>query len=129
MISKYDRIFDFGVKLDIFDFLLFFVKCCCNVYLKNGIVQSCFQQSAKGKMIAQTTRKHHLFNRNSTLWLHLPIKPRFSNWPPLCVSLSNQLFYRRYVPSMYNRSNRSNRSFKLNRLNKLSLAEAQQLKN
>ena len=40
---------------------------CFDVCLKNEFFRSCFQQSAKCKMTAQTRRKNHVFNKNSTL--------------------------------------------------------------
>ena len=55
-IFKYDTIFDFGVKIDIFEFSYFFVNFLCNAYLKNGIFKICFRQSAKSKMTAWHVR-------------------------------------------------------------------------
>ena len=46
-----------------------------NMCLKNGFVKSCFQQSAKRRMTAQTERKHHVFCQNLTSSLYLPSKP------------------------------------------------------
>ena len=56
IISKCDTIFDFGVKIDIFEFCYFLWNKWCNVYLKNGIFKTCFRQSAKGKMTAWHVR-------------------------------------------------------------------------
>ena len=44
-----------------------------NVYVKNGFFESCFQQSAKGKMTAQTCRKHN-FSVNISLYDGIVIK-------------------------------------------------------
>ena len=49
MKSKYDTVFDFGLKFDIWGFR-YFGDILFDVYLKNGICKSCFQQSAKGNM-------------------------------------------------------------------------------
>ena len=65
-----------------------------NVCLKNEFFKSCFQQSAKSKMTAQTRRTYHVFSKNSinftigfatkTLIFKLPAPP-----PAFAFSLSN----------------------------------------
>ena len=50
------------LDLGIFGDIIVFVVC-----LKNEFFRSCFRQSAKCKMTAQTRRKNHVFSKNSTL--------------------------------------------------------------
>ena len=85
IVSKYNTMLVFDVNFDIFGFGYLWWYNFSDVCLKYGFFKSCFQQSAKGKMTAQTLRKQHIFSTNSILRLYLPLKPRFSNSPPLCV--------------------------------------------
>ena len=52
VISKYDTIFYAGVKLDILGFFVFVVILFFDIYLKNGFLESCVRQRAKGKVTA-----------------------------------------------------------------------------
>ena len=81
---KYDTIFDFGVKFDIFGFAMF-GDICFNIYLKKDVFKSCFQQSAKGKMTALNMRKCHVVVQICHLDCMLQSKLRFPRSDPFCV--------------------------------------------
>ena len=67
MISKYDTNFVLGVKFDFLDVGIFGDIICFDISLKNEFFRSCFRQSAKCKMTAQTRRRNHVFSKNLTL--------------------------------------------------------------
>ena len=66
-IIKYDTFFEFGVTFDILDLGILGHTICFSAGLKKGFFESCFQQDANSKMTARTSRKHHVFSKNSTL--------------------------------------------------------------
>ena len=86
-------------NLTFFNVCIFHDILLLNVYLKNRLLTPCFQQSAKCKMTSQTIRKHHAFSQTSTLYLDLPLTPRFSPPPPLSFLCLIDSFQR--VPFQY----------------------------
>ena len=76
--SKYHTVLVFDVKIDIHGFGYFVLTIC----LETKSFETCFQQSAEGKMTAQSKRKHNAFSNNSTLQLDVQLTPRFPHPPP-----------------------------------------------
>ena len=87
---------------------------CSNINLKNDFFETCFQQSAKGKMTAWDVWQYHVFVKVLTFYLDLPLKSRIHPTPPhpFKFSLSNQFLlqevcflYVQYIRYISNISN------------------------
>ena len=82
IISGYDTIFDFHTKFDILECFQILNIFSSNMYVKNGIFETCYRESAKCKMTARTGRKYYVSVKNWTWHCILPSKHR-------CLSSDN----------------------------------------
>ena len=88
-ISKYDILSVLGVKFEMLEVEIVWDVICFNACLKNGFFESCFQQSAKGKMTALTVRSYHIFAKIYCDDCICNQKLDFQAPPPFEFSLSN----------------------------------------
>ena len=109
IISKYDTIFDFGVKFDIFGFGYFSRSLGLERVSQKRILQIMFPTNCQVQNDRTNLEKKSCFCQNLQFSVCFAIETSILKLRPLLrfLCLINS-FYRRYVSSMYNRSNRLN---------------------